>query len=298
MDNYENILQIGFLFFNTLDRSLWISIIWRVGMARSDRLATAAPGAEISARLAVYSEGGELEVMEVSASRPTSATAKLSDLIFDRVREFSGDLPGVAVREVLENLIHAGYAGVVVSLLDNGCTLRVSDKGAGISEKSRIFEFGFTGATAEIIGEIRGIGAGLGIAREEARRAGGDVIVEDNIGGGTVVTVTTLQAPRRAEESADVAVPEQAQQKRRYPDAVPKINISERQQKVLLTVMENGEVGPSTVAEQLEISVSTAYRDLSVLEEDGLVESSESGKRVVTHLGRDLVSAIVKTWVQ
>ena len=76
------------------------------------------------------------------------------------------------------------------------------------------------------------------------------------------------------------------------------MNISERQQKVLITVLECGEGGPSTVADQLEISVSTAYRDLSVLEEHGLVTAAESGKREISPLGRDLVEAIVDSWVK
>jgi len=76
------------------------------------------------------------------------------------------------------------------------------------------------------------------------------------------------------------------------------MNISERQQKVLITVLESGEVGPSTVAERLEISVSTAYRDLSVLEEHGLVSSTESGKRVITALGRDVALAIANKGVE
>jgi DeoR/GlpR family transcriptional regulator of sugar metabolism len=79
---------------------------------------------------------------------------------------------------------------------------------------------------------------------------------------------------------------------------VPKMNISERQKKVLITVLECGEVGPSTVAEKLEISVSTAYRDLSVIEEHGLVAGDESGKRMITPLGRDLVEYIVNDWVK
>jgi DeoR/GlpR family transcriptional regulator of sugar metabolism len=75
------------------------------------------------------------------------------------------------------------------------------------------------------------------------------------------------------------------------------MNISERQQKVLITVLECGEVGPSTVAEKLEISVSTAYRDLSVLEEHGLVIGTDSGKRTITPLGRDVVESLIKGWV-
>ncbi len=103
---------------------------------------------------------------------------------------------------------------------------------------------------------------------------------------------TALTAPEVTES------PGEPTPRRQYPDAVPKMNISERQQKVLITVLECGEVGPSTVAEKLEISVSTAYRDLSVLEEHGLVVGAESGKRAVTPLGRDLVEAIVNSWVK
>ena len=56
-------------------------------------------------------------------------------------------------------------------------------------------------------------------------------------------------------------------------------------------------MGPSTVADRLEISVSTAYRDLSVLEEHGLVMADESGKRS-SPACRDLVEAIINAWVK
>ena len=79
---------------------------------------------------------------------------------------------------------------------------------------------------------------------------------------------------------------------------MPRLNVSERQQRVLITVLECGEVGPSTVAELLEISVSTAYRDLLFLEENGLVISDESGKRLISPLGRDYVEALIDTWVK
>jgi hypothetical protein len=162
-------------------------------------------------------------------------------------------------------------------------------------------EFGFSGATPEALREIRGVGAGLGIARAAAAKVGGSVTIEDNIGGGTVATISVPggegssggQSSGRQDSAARPTTPQ-----RRYPDGVPRMNISERQQKVLITVLECGEVGPSTVAERLEISVSTAYRDLSVLEEHGLVVTDETGKRVISPLGTDVVEAIVNTWVR
>jgi len=253
--------------------------------------------AGVTIRVAVYLKSGEPEVSEVSAGSPRVAGDKFSKAVMEKVEALGGGIPEEALQELVRNLIHAEYRGVVISILDEGNVVRVSDKGPGVEQKERAFEFGFSGAAPETVGEIRGVGAGLGIARAAAERVGGTIILEDNIGGGTVATVMvgeTVQTPDNVKPPAGPAP-----QQRKYPDAVPKMNISERQQKVLITVLEFGEVGPSTVADRLEISVSTAYRDLSVLEEHGLVaNTAEPGKRLVTPLGRDLVEAIVNAWVK
>lgn len=251
--------------------------------------------AGISVRMAAYPPGGAPEITEVSAANPRSATQKFTRFVSQRVGEAGGKVPEESVREVVENLVHAGYRGVVISILDGGNVVRVSDKGPGVENKDRAMEFGFSGATAEAMDEIRGVGAGLGIARAAAEKGGGKVTIEDNIGGGTVVTVSVPGEAPAAGESEPVQKPSP---QRRYPDGVPRMNISERQQKALVTVLECGEVGPSTVADRLEISVSTAYRDLSVLEEHGLVLTDESGKRLISPLGRDLVETIVTAWVK
>ena len=159
-------------------------------------------------------------------------------------------------------------------------------------------EFGFSGAAPEALGEIRGVGAGLGIARAAAEKVGGTVTIEDNIGGGTVATVSAASAETVTGEGEPASPPPPPPPQRRYPDGVPRMNISERQQKALITVLECGEVGPSTVADRLEISVSTAYRDLSVLEEHGLVMADESGKRLISPAWQDLVEAIINAWVK
>lgn len=252
--------------------------------------------APISVRIAAYPQSGEPEITELEAATPRAATTKLTRMVMSAVREMGGRVPEEAVRELVENLIHAHYRGVVVSILEGGDVVRVSDKGPGVPDKERAVEFGFSGASAEALREIRGVGAGLGIARRAAESAGGTVTLEDNIGGGTVATVSVRgeEEPRAGQSGG----PAQPQQKSRQPAGVPRMNISERQQKVLITVLEYGEVGPSTVAERLDMSVSTAYRDLSSLEEYGLVVTEESGKRVISPLGRDLIEAIVKDWVK
>lgn len=255
---------------------------------RSDR-------ADIGVRIAVYPESGVPEITEMAAANPRAATLKFTNFVMEKVREQDGRVPEEAVREIVENLVHAGYEGVIISVLENGNGVRISDKGPGIVNKDRAVEFGFSGARPEVSSEIRGVGAGLGIARAASEKVGGTLTIEDNIGGGTVATISVPMGEKGDEPQKPAP---KAPAPRRYPDAVPRMNISERQQKVLITVLECGEIGPSTAAERLEISVSTAYRDLSVLEEHGLVACEESGKRIVTPLGRDLVEAIVSTWVK
>jgi anti-sigma regulatory factor (Ser/Thr protein kinase) len=266
-----------------------------VGMMHAQRTLGESDQAGVGVRIAVYPRGGEPEITEVSAANPGSAVQKFSRFVSEKVRESGGKVPEESIREVVENLIHASYQGVVISVLDEGNIVRVSDKGPGVEDKIRAREFGFSGTTPEALRQIRGVGAGLGIARAAAEKLGGKVTIEDNIGGGTVVTVSVPGDGAVTQESQPA---EQAPPQRRYPDGVPRMNISERQQKVLITVLECGEVGPSTVADRLEISVSTAYRDLSVLEEHGLVMADESGKRLISPLGRDLVEAIVNSWVK
>jgi hypothetical protein len=262
-------------------------------MIRAERTRGEPGSAGVGVRVAVYPRSGEPEVTEVAAANPGSATAKFTRLVMDEVRAVGGKAPEEAVREVVENLVHAGYQGVVISVLEGGNVVRVSDKGPGVQHKDRAMEFGFSGATPEALREIRGVGAGLGIARAAAEKVGGMVTLEDNIGGGTVTTISVAGGGEvHKEQEPSLSAP------RRYPDGVPRMNISERQQKVLVTVLECGEVGPSTVAERLEISVSTAYRDLSVLEEHSLVVTDETGKRVISLLGKDYVAAIVSTWVR
>ena len=265
-----------------------------LGMMHAQRTPGETDQAGVGVRIAVYSGGSTPEITEVSASDPASATRKFTRFVSEKVREAGGGVPEESIREVVENLIHAGYQGVVISVLDDGNVVRVSDKGPGVENKERAMEFGFSGASPGALGEIRGVGAGLGIARAAAEKVGGTLTIEDNIGGGTVATISVAGEEAVTEEEEAAPPPPQ----RRYPDGVPRMNISERQQKALITVLECGEVGPSTVADRLEISVSTAYRDLSVLEEHGLVMADESGKRLISPLGRDLVEAIINSWVK
>jgi Mn-dependent DtxR family transcriptional regulator len=66
------------------------------------------------------------------------------------------------------------------------------------------------------------------------------------------------------------------------PTARPRLSV--RQKNVLALVLESGLAGPSLVSKELGVGISTAYRDLAMLEEVGLI-ASEAGKRTLTPEG-------------
>jgi hypothetical protein len=144
---------------------------------------------------------------------------------------------------------------------------------------------------------IRGVGSGLPIVRDFLVHSGGSLAIEDNLGVGSVVTIHAARAPREnspqyrptptfdhddsgsAPESRQASFDATASE---MPMARPRL--SARQKNVLALVLESGLAGPSLVSKELGVGISTAYRDLAMLEEAGLI-ASEAGKRTLTPEG-------------
>ncbi len=188
---------------------------------------------------------------------------------YELAREQGGQLPLRVFRELTENLVHASFAGVVITILNHGNTIRVSDSGPGIPDKEAALRPGFTSADAHSRRVIRGVGSGFSVIKETIAAMDGVLEIEDNLGRGTVVTVRV-----EPQDGTPLA-----------PAAVPSYNLSERQLKTLLLAVELAPVGPTRVAQELGVSTSTAYRDLVSLENAGFVASGEAGHRQATDVG-------------
>jgi anti-sigma regulatory factor (Ser/Thr protein kinase) len=207
---------------------------------------------------------------------------ELAARTYEVSRERGGRVPYVVIREIMENLIHAYFRNATITILDEGNTIRVADQGPGIPDKERALRPGYSTATAEMRRYIRGVGSGLPVANEQMAFLGGTLTIEDNLEQGTVITLSVRR-------EAPAAVPAGEPPARRSPDVTP------RQKKVLLLIAELGAAGPTTIAKELDISHSTAYRELQALRDLNLVTGRGRGKRTLTEEGIAYLDEVFKS---
>jgi len=250
------------------------------------------------ARVAVYDAPGAAPRVEDVAPAPVPEYIEnLTTRVYELAREQGGTVPYTAIREVSENFIHADFADPVVSIMDGGMTIRFADQGPGIADKERAVLPGFTTAKGDMKRYIRGVGSGLPIVRDYLSYSGGSLLIEDNLGSGSVVTLRARASdthgagrpgfengPTPSGLTESFASDGTTQESFPLPSSASKPRLSTRQKHVLALVMESGSAGPSLVAKELGVGVSTAYRDLASLEDMGLI-CSDGGKRTLTDEG-------------
>jgi DNA-binding CsgD family transcriptional regulator len=248
-------------------------------------------------RVAIYdSPLAPPQVVSLSSEDFTQLIGELSARTHGYARERGGRIPFVVIKEIVENLIHAYFKDAVVTIMDDGNTIRISDQGPGIPDevKQRAFEPGFTTATREMRRFIKGVGSGLPVAQEQLKFLGGAITIENNLRTGTVVTLRVspspaAPAPTEAEPPPAAAVPSFT--------AAAVARLSDRQKKILLLIAEIGAAGPSTIAKELGMSQSTAFRELSALQRMRLLTvgtAPAAGKRTLTEEGIAFLGTVFK----
>lgn len=180
-------------------------------------------------------------------------------------------LPALAVREIIENLVHADFEGACVSVDGGGGRVRVADCGPGIPDKARALEPGFSTACDHARAVVRGVGSGLPVASAVMCGAGGSLEIDDNLRGGTVVTLSL------AGDDGDGAAPG---------------GIGEDARRLLALLVEVAPAHPDVLAAELGLSLGACGRELVLLEHRGLVERASDGRRSLSPAGTDLLTAL------
>lgn len=234
-------------------------------------------------RIAVYEEarGAAPRIIEIQSGPTPEFLESLASKTYELAHAAGGSIPYTVIREIVENFIHAHFNEPVVSVYNKGDEIRFSDQGPGIKNKEKAALPGFTSATQEMKSYIRGVGSGLPLVNDFLSLNGGSFLIEDNVGTGTVVTIKTASVISHPQPPQTPLIRETPQP---TSDKIPR-ELSSRQLKILTLMLEGVPAGPTSIAQELDISIATAHRDLDMLEKQGFVAMRDDRKRVLTDEG-------------
>ena len=251
---------------------------------------------ENPARIAVFDDlAAAPRVVVIQPAGVRSYLEEITATVTQLARDQGGRISFAVIREVVENLIHAYFIEPTISILNDGNTIRFSDQGPGIREKSKALEYGTTSATEEMKRYIRGVGSGLPYAQQYLCDHGGSLTIEDNISSGTVVTISMQGDTPKEMPVVMTPQPVMAPQpnasccsaKERVVDSA----LTQRGCKALLYLKDHDSVGPTELSRCYGSSLSTWTRELKHLESQGLVRRGDQ-KRFLTSSGYALVQTL------
>lgn len=158
------------------------------------------------ARIAVYDDMlSTPRIVVVEAKDIRSYLEDITNTVSKLAKEQGSGIPFMVIREIVENFIHASFIEPTVSILDGGNTIRFADQGPGIQNKALALEPGVSSADAHMKRYIRGVGSGFPTVQQYLDMAGGTLSIDDNMGTGTVVTVTLDAARAKAMQEASLS---------------------------------------------------------------------------------------------
>ena len=243
----------------------------------------------IPGRIAVYDNSRSIpRIIDVEFDSVDKFLSEMSQKTYSLSHELGGKIPYTIIKEIIENLIHARFSEIIITIMDSGNHLVISDQGPGIIDKEKAFLPGYTSATRSMKKYIRGVGSGLPIVKETITFSGGSIDVEDNIKNGTVVSLKIEDVSSNMINPAASILPiNNAGESIIKPiEDFSDIKLSKRQGKILSLILELEETGPSRIAKELGFSLSTSYRELIYLEKAKLLSLTGSGKRKLSEKGK------------
>lgn len=251
------------------------------------------------ARVALYDDMKSApRITEVAPNETTQYIETLTSIIYEQAKMAGGAIPYTVIREVTENFIHAYFREVIVSILDDGNTIRFADQGPGIAEAEKAQLPGFTSAIEPMKHYIRGVGSGLPIVKDYLDTSEGTITIENNISTGAVVTISKI-IPQKTKAAIPADNLTRAQDMRsKYQDyEQAQVNmaiapLSTRERTMLVILYKEGPLGVTALAQLSEAPASSTHVILKKLEEAGLIETIVGKKRALTPLGHSCAEAL------
>lgn len=156
-----------------------------------------------AARIAIYdTPGATPRVVIVEPSDIRTYIDNITLHVYNEARQLGGKISYMVIREAVENFIHAYFREPIITILDNGNTIRFTDQGPGIQNPDLVTQPGITSATKEMKSYIRGSGSGLPVIKENLQGYGGELHIHPNVGAGACITITLN--PQACEKSCRI----------------------------------------------------------------------------------------------
>lgn len=230
-----------------------------------------------STRMAIPQENHGYRIIDILGDSFGEFTSRAIDLVSETLKERNAVIPEIALREIIDNLVHAVPCSASIVIDPSFKNVFISDTGPGISRPDLVFELGYSTATVLQRSYIRGVGIGLSLAREDIRSRGGDLHLETSPGEGAYVRIALPGAGPATG----------------WGEEEDGFSLTQRQNNILFLLSEGESLGPSGVAAELNIGVSTAHRDLVKLQELGLICLIPNGKRFLSEVGRSYLQSLL-----
>ena len=251
--------------------------------------ADAAPSLEVRhpARIAVYDDASAApRVVVIEPKDVRDYLEEITATVSRLSREQGGTVPFMVIREIVENFIHAYFQAPTITILDNGNTIRFSDQGPGIKEKSLALEYGTSSATEEMKRYIRGVGSGLPYVQQYMADKGATPAPQPTTQQPSWTPQTTWPAAA-AWPSQQPPVQPMFQPQPQPQQGLP-ITLDDRSSQVLSYLAEHDSCGPTDLVRACGSSAATWSRSLSALAAQGLV-MKDGQKYRLTGIGRTFV---------
>ena len=238
------------------------------------------------AQIAVYDDFlSEPRVFTVAPAPTTDFIGSLAAAVYRQSQQAGGNIAYSIILQVTENFIHARFSEMVVSIYNQGKTIRFSDQGPGFKNKELALQPGFSSATQPMKQYIKGVGSGLPTVKEwlQVANAGGRITIEDNLNGGAVVTLTVSEEPKQVPPTQQTVAP------------MPLPSLNDKEKVYLIHLYQEGPLRNTDLSELTNIPKATVSYGLQKLQEANLITFEQGTKRrMLTPYGEQVAARLVK----